>query len=58
MSEKAVFQKTLTEIGRQMSRNTVVILTRAPFQYLLTTVQVVALEEVFFSDTQNPKTFC
>ena len=41
-----------------MSRNTVVILTRAPFQYLLTTVQVVALEEVSFSDTQNPKTVC
>ena len=27
----------------------------APLQYLLITVKVVALEEVSFSDTQNPK---
>ena len=27
----------------------------APLQYLLFTVKVVALEEVSFSDTQNPK---
>ena len=28
----------------------------APLQYLSVTVKVVALEEVFFSDTQNPNT--
>ena len=28
----------------------------APFQYLLITMKVVALEKVSFSDTQNPKT--
>ena len=27
----------------------------APFQYFLITVNVIALEEVSFSDTQNPK---
>ena len=31
---------------------------RAPFRYLLITVKVVALEEISFSDTQNPKTVC
>ena len=30
----------------------------APLQYLLTTVVVVPLEKVSFSDTQNPKTVC
>ena len=30
----------------------------APLQYLLVTVKVVALEDVSFSDTQNPKTVC
>ena len=30
----------------------------APLQYLLITVNVVALEKVSFSDTQNPKTVC
>ena len=30
----------------------------APLQYFLITVQVVALEEVSFSDTENPKTVC
>ena len=28
----------------------------APFQYLLTTLQVGALEKVSFSNTENPKT--
>ena len=28
----------------------------APLQYLLIIVNIVALEEVSFSDTQNPKT--
>ena len=30
----------------------------APLQYLLITVNVVALEEVSFSDTENPKALC
>ena len=30
----------------------------APLQYFLITVKVVALEEISFSDTQNPKTLC
>ena len=30
----------------------------ADLQYLLTTVKVVALEKVLFSDTQNPKAVC
>ena len=30
----------------------------APLQDLLLTLKVVALEEVSFSDTQNPKTVC
>ena len=41
-----------------MRRNTVAISMTAPLQYLLITVKVVALEEVSFSDTQNPKTVC
>ena len=55
---KAAFQKTLRQTTQQMSQNTVAIWTTAPFQYLLITVQVVALEEVSFSDTQTPKVFC
>ena len=38
-----------------MRRNTVAISMTAPLQYLLITVMVVALEQVSFSDTQNPK---
>ena len=30
----------------------------APLQYLLITAKVVALQEVSFSDKQNPKTVC
>ena len=41
-----------------MGRNTVVIIMAAPLQYLLITVQVFALEEVSFSDTQIPKAVC
>ena len=39
-----------------MGRNTVSDWMAAPFEYLLITVKVVALEKVSFSDTQNPKT--
>ena len=41
-----------------MGRKNVAISMTAPLQYLLITVKVVALEEVSFSDTQNPKTVC
>ena len=41
-----------------MGQNTVVILMAVPLQYLLITVKVVALEEVSFSDTQNPNAVC
>ena len=58
MFEKAVFQGTLRQTTRQMSRNTVAISMAAPFRHLLITVKVVALEEVCFSDTKNPKTVC
>ena len=42
----------------QMGRNTVAISMTAPSEYLLITVNVVALEKVCFSDKQNPKTVC
>ena len=42
----------------QMGRNTVAISMTAPLQYLLISVNVVALEKVFFSDKKNPKTVC
>ena len=41
-----------------MGRNTVPIRMAALLQYLLITVKVVALEEVSFGDTENPKTVC
>ena len=41
-----------------MGQNTVLIRMAARLQCLLITVKVVALEEVFFSDTQNPNAVC
>ena len=41
-----------------MGRKSVAISMRAHLQYLLITVNVVALENISFSDKQNPKTFC
>ena len=41
-----------------MGRKNVAIWMTAPLQDLSITVKVVALEKVFFSDTQNPKTVC
>ena len=41
-----------------MGQNTVLIQMAAPLQYLLITLRVVALEEVFFSDTQNLNAVC
>ena len=41
-----------------MGRNTVGICMAAPLKYLLITLQVVALDKVSFSDTQNAKAVC
>ena len=41
-----------------MGQHTVAILMAANLQYLLITVEVVALEKVSFSDTQNPQAVC
>ena len=41
-----------------MGQNTVLIQMAAPLQYLIITVNVVTLQEVFFSDTQNPNAVC
>ena len=41
-----------------MGRNTIAISMTAPLQYLLITVNVVALEKVSFSHTQNSKAVC
>ena len=38
-----------------MGRKTVAISIAEPLQYLLMTEKVVAMENVSFSDTQNPK---
>ena len=41
-----------------MGRITVAIGIPARLHYLLTTVKVIALEKVSFSDTQNPMAVC
>ena len=41
-----------------MDPNTVVTWMAPPLQYLLITGNVVALEKVSFSDTENPKVVC
>ena len=41
-----------------MGPNTVAISMAEPLQYLLSTLKVVALEKVSFSDTQNAKAVC
>ena len=56
--EKAMFQKTLRQNTQQMGQNTVPILMAAPLQYLLITVEVVALEKVSFSETKIPEGVC
>ena len=59
-----VFEIIASELGalnclrqrtRQMVRNTVPIRVAARLHYLLITVKLIALERLFFSDTQNPK---
>ena len=41
-----------------MCQNAVAILMAAPLQYLLKPMMVVALKNISFSNTQNPKTVC
>ena len=53
-----MFQRTLRETRRQMGRNTVAISIAAPLQYLLITVNVVALGKVSFSETKYPEVVC
>ena len=53
-----MFQKTLRQNTQQMGQNTVPILMAAPLQYLLITVEVVALEKVSFSETKIPERVC
>ena len=53
-----MFQRTLRQRTCQIGRNNVPISITALLQNLLITVNVVALEKVTFSDTQNPKTVC
>ena len=55
---KSPFQKTIRMTTRQTGRKTVAICMTASLQYLLITVKVLALKEVSFSDSQNPKTVC
>ena len=42
----------------EIGRNNVPIRMRAPLKNFLITVKVVTLQEVSFSDIQNPKTVC
>ena len=53
-----VIHSTLGQTTGQMGQNTVSFLIAAHFQYLLITVNVVALEKVSFSDKENPKAVC
>ena len=48
--------RTLRQNTRKMGRNTAAILIAGSLEYLLINVNVVALENVSLSDTQNPKT--
>ena len=41
-----------------MDQDTVAILMPAALQYLVITVNLVALEKLSFSDTQNPNAVC
>ena len=58
MSKKSCFRGPLDRQQRKIVRNTVAIWMTASLQDLLINVKVVALENVSFSDTQNPKTVC
>ena len=51
-----MFQRMFRQTTRKNGGQNVEIWMAAPLQDLLITLKVVALEEVYFSDTQNPKT--
>ena len=53
-----MFQTTLRQTKTQMGSNTVAILIAACLHYLLIIFKLIALEGVFFSDTQNRKALC
>ena len=53
-----MFQRSIRKATRQNGRKSLAISMTAPLQELLITLEVVALEEVYLSDTQNPKTVC
>ena len=56
--QNAGFQKTLRQTTRQIGPNTFPMWMAKPLQYLLSTLEAVALEKVSFSDAQNPKAVC
>ena len=53
-----MFQRTRRHTARQMGQHNFAVLMAAPLQYLLITLNVVALEKVSFSDRKSPKAVC
>ena len=53
-----MLQRTLRQTTRQMGPDTDAIWMAEPLQFLLSTVKVVALEKVSFTETINPKAVC
>ena len=53
-----MFQRTLRETTWKMVRNTVAICTTSPLPYLLIIMEIITLEQVSFSDIENPKIVC
>ena len=53
-----MFQGTLRQRTWEIGRNNIPILMTEPLQKSSITVKVVALEQVSFTDTENPKTVC
>ena len=53
-----MFQWTLRQRTWEIGQNNVPIRMTLPLQDSSFTVKVVALEKVYFSDTENPKTVC
>ena len=58
MSKKPYFRGPLDRQHGKIGRSNVALWMAEPLQYLLFTVNVVALEKVSFSDTQNSKSVC
>ena len=56
--QTAGFQRTLRQTTREMGPNNFAMWKARHLQYLLSTLKVVALEKVSFSDAQNPKAVC